>query len=131
VLIQTALKNGLVVYDMKYVDTSGGGGDTSGLGILSGDSNGNLSPLDASAASTSGSQQISLYYVKPTKVSITDINTMENRINSSITHLQAAKQVRICVNSGTTKNSAIYSVGGGQQRLTVTLDLKNGLNAPC
>jgi type II secretory pathway pseudopilin PulG len=130
------LESGLTVNRMKY-DSLGGGSniDTAGVAFLAGDDSGNYATTNSSGNLNSGSQQFSLYAVKPTKVGVggDTISSMASKINSrSPNTFQHAKDVKICFLSGTTNNqSALVTIGdnASNSQLTVQLAIKN--NSTC
>jgi len=72
------------------------------LGVLAGDSTGNVT------SSSSGSQDFSLYIVKTT-----GINPSQAAAAGQIiyTNLKSVTGATLCMNSGTTGQSAMYTIG--------------------
>jgi prepilin-type N-terminal cleavage/methylation domain-containing protein len=123
------LQYGLNAVSMEYSTTGATPSkSTSGVGFLSGDSNGSFATPDATGLQ-SGSQQFSLYAVDNTKLKITDESNMEIKLGQPIgIHLEHATSLNICLASATTDQSGLITIGttGGDANLSVTLALKNG-----
>ena len=134
ILVTQNLENGLTVDHMTYDALGGGSGiDTAGAAILAGDSTGSFATANASGLN-SGSQQFSLYAVKPTKVNAggDTISTMAAKINSNSPNtFQHASRVQICLSSGTTNQSGLITIGDSASGSQLTVDLAIRSNLTC
>lgn len=83
----------------------------------------------------SGSQQVSMIPIRNTSISRTSIGTAASDINANVVSSSTffatpATEVAICFDSGTTNQSGLVTIGGGNGRqLSVTLSIKG--NAGC
>lgn len=111
------LQFGLSVAWMKYDGIS-----TRGVGFLQ-----SLGSYSGCTGLCSGSSQASLYGINTGGAVNIDAASMETRLNTGRgANLVPASQVQICFLSGTSRQSALVTIGGNGRQLSVTLDVKNG-----
>lgn len=117
------LQFGLSVKWMKY-----DGHNTRGVGFLQ-----SLGSYSGCTGLCSGSSQAALYGINDgdtgpngTNLSSADMIAKLNGGNGA--NIIPASQVQICFESGTTPQSALATIGGNGRQLSVTLDIKNGVN---
>lgn len=111
------LQFGLSVAWMKY-----DGVTTRGVGFLQ-----SLGSYNGCTGLCSGSSQAALYGVNTGGAGNIGAAGMVAKLNTGRgVNLVQASEVQICFLSGTTRQSAMVTIGGNGRQLSVTLDVKNG-----
>ncbi|HSX05758.1 MAG TPA: prepilin-type N-terminal cleavage/methylation domain-containing protein [Candidatus Saccharimonadales bacterium] len=114
---------------MCYVDAGSGTPVVTGVvAFVSGDSQGNITAIDANGNLQPGSQQMSLYGVTGSTVNSAGLSTTSDKIGNTTlkpgSKLAAASSVSICMDSGTTNQSGLFTIDSG---LHVSLRVMGGL----
>ncbi|HET6924789.1 MAG TPA: hypothetical protein VFH39_03100 [Candidatus Saccharimonadales bacterium] len=128
----SALQSGLTVDHMTY-DNGAPGVPTAGVGFMvgNGDANGTFAGSTSDGLGA-GSLPLSLYAIKSTQVGTSSANDMQAALSSasgSPLRYTPVDSVDICVNSGTTHQSGLITIGssssadGVKRQLTVTLKI--------
>lgn len=96
------------------------------LAFVSGDSKGNITALDGSGNVQAGSQQLSLYGVSssaPNQTRAQATDAIGGTSNPYVSHLSPASSASVCIASGTTNQSGLFTIDSG---LHVTLIIRSG-----
>jgi len=131
ITIKQGLENGLKAGTMKYAASAGATPtvDTTGFAVLTTFATTTASGSDCSGV-CSGSQGLTLYAIG---TGSTPLNSQAK--DGFVTLLNVAgaanykptDQVKLCLNSGTTKQSAVYTIGGTGNAQSVDLQIQNGV----
>jgi type II secretory pathway pseudopilin PulG len=121
VTIQTPFENGLTIGKLTY----NGSTATAGFALLT-----TLANYSAGGSSCNGvcssSQGLSLYAIAGTDVNAQTSKGFVDILDSGAATYVPVSQVTICVNSGTTKQSALYTIGDAGSSQSVTLTVQSG-----
>jgi type II secretory pathway pseudopilin PulG len=131
VTITQPLQSGLTVSTMRYTKTDGTIGNTSAFALLSSlASYSSVATGDCSGV-CSGSQGLALYAIASSSVntttsrSLVDIMDGQGAANSATNYI-AAKKVTVCLNSGTTSQSVVYTIGSNGDAQAVDMQVQSG-----
>jgi len=115
------IENGLTVSTMRY----NGATDTSGFAFLS-----TLATYTAGGSTCSGvcsgARGLALYAIQGTKVNTQDSKSFVDVLDSGSVKYIATPSVTICLDSGTTNQSAVYTIGGNAAHASVDMRVQAG-----
>jgi type II secretory pathway pseudopilin PulG len=120
VTTKTPLQNGLTAAKMTYA-----GGDTGGFAFLS-----TLASYTAGGSACngvcSGAQGLTLYAIATSKVNTQDSGTFVDVLDGGSAKYVPTSQIVACFNSGTTNQSATYTIGANGSGQSVEMQIQSG-----